>query len=92
MPSCVSETSYNVMFGLCIAVMVVFLLSVAFNLNLYAKADDKTITSDDTRTAKHVSQATLIAVLVMLGVVLFMYFGNTKRLVGVYTNIPLQQQ
>lgn len=79
------------MFGLCIAVVVVFLLSVAFNLNVYSKTDDGTITPDDTRVAKHVSQATLIAVLVMLAIILFMYFGNTKRLVGVYTNVPLQQ-
>lgn len=90
MPSCVSESSYNMMFGFCIAIIIIFLLSVAFNLNVFSKKDDGTITPDDVRTSKHVTQATMMVVLVILAIVLFMYFGNTKRLVGVYTNIPLQ--
>lgn len=90
MPSCVSEGSYNAIFGMAIGVILLLAFFAAYNWDKYSKADDKTLTPDDSTTGKHISQGMLIAAILILGGALFMYFGNTTRLVGVYTNVPGQ--
>ncbi len=88
MPSCVSEGSYNTIFGMLIAVVILLVLYSAYNMNTYGKTEDKTITPDDGHMGKLVSQGFLIIGILALGMSMFLFFGNTTRLVGVYTSVP----
>lgn len=89
MPTCVSSSSYNTLFGILIATVSVFLLCIAFNLHTYSKAENKILTQTDVRTAKYASQGMLAVVFILLGIVLFMYFGNTTYMVGLYAEVPV---
>lgn len=87
MAACVSESSYNTMFGVCIASVLFFVLVMAFYTHKFTKLADGTSDPDDNTTTKHISQGILITSIVIVLVVIFIYFSNTSRMKAAYLKI-----
>lgn len=87
MATCVSEGSYNTMFGMALAISVLFIIVAAFYTHSLTKIVDGTGSQDDNKTAKHISQAVLITSIVLVLVILFLYFGNTSRMKAAYVKL-----
>lgn len=91
MPSCVSEGSYNLLFIVSIVLSILFLLSTAFYYDKFSKASTNRLTQKDAVISKNVTIMSMIIAILGMAVLLILYFGFQKRLVGVYTTVPGSQ-
>lgn len=89
MSSCVPESAFNGLFGVTLCAITAVVLFSLYNTHVYNKIENGVATDETSRIAKNISQGVFIAFLVMLGLALFLYFGNTKRMIGVYANVPI---
>lgn len=87
MASCVSEGSYNTMFGVGLAVAMLFVLVMAFYTHTFTKIVDKTYDQNDATTGKHISQSLLVTSIVIALIIVFLYFGNTSRMRAAYLKL-----
>lgn len=85
--SCVSEGSYNTMFGMSMVVSILMVIGMAFYTHTFTKISDGTSDPNNATTVKHISQSFLVASIVIVLVVLFLYFGNTSRMKAAYIKV-----
>ena len=87
MPSCVSESSYNILFICALVVIVLMLLSSAYFYDKFNKAETDRLTSKDTKVAKTMSMLSLVISVIGIAILFALFFGFKKRLTGVQVKV-----
>lgn len=88
MANCVSEGSYNILFIMAIIAALFFLLSSAYYYDRFNKASTGRLSGSDAITSKNMTMFSMIIATLSIALFFILYFGFSKRLVGVYTTPP----
>ncbi len=92
MSACVSESSYTILFISAIVVTVLMLVGSAYFYDNFNKADTNRLTEENARMAKNISMISIIISVIAIALLFILFFGFSKRLVGVYATLPSAPQ